>query len=232
MKHFNRPLIVLLALLSLAIAQARQTAYISGSDFDFRAILGDPPTDDSDQHRQEVQHMLDIQAARTADQEKRCQAEQNVTPFVFAEVLGPWFNEKELPQTAKLFAEVTRETTEIVDVPKQKWSRVRPPVADSRIHPCVKLEKTGSYPSGHATRGVVWATLLCEIFPDEKDALMSRGRLIGEDRVIGGMHYPSDVQAGQKLGTAIAKKLLANDRFKTDFAKVKDECHAVGLVHQ
>ena len=61
---------------------------------------------------------------------------------------------------------------------------------------------------------------------------MARGKLIGQDRVIGGMHYPSDVAAGQKLGAAIAKSLLANEQFKTEFEKAKQECHSAMLVRQ
>jgi hypothetical protein len=208
----------------------QSTTFVSPAEFDFDAILGNPPADDSAQHRQEVEHMLQLQASRTAQEELRCKAEEKVTPFVFAEILGPWFNPKDLPLTAKLFREVTLETTDVADVPKKKWSRVRPPLADPRIHPCVALEHTGSFPSGHATRGVVWATLLAEIFPDEKQQLMDRGRLIGQDRVIGGMHYPSDIAAGQKLGAEIAKKFLANEAFLVQFEKVKQECHTHAMA--
>jgi hypothetical protein len=218
-------------LLFLCLGLAPQQAtFVTPAEFDFDAILGNPPADDSAQHRQEVEHMLQLQASRTAQEEQRCKAEEKVTPFVFAEILGPWFNPKDLPLTAKLFREVTLETTDVADVPKKKWSRVRPPLADPRIHPCVALEHTGSFPSGHATRGVVWATLLAEVFPDDKQQLMDRGRLIGQDRVIGGMHYPSDVAAGQKLGAEIAKKFLANEVFLVQFEKVKQECHAHAMA--
>jgi hypothetical protein len=223
--------IVLLAFLCLAPAQ-QQAPFVSPADFDFEALLGNPPADDSTTHRREVEQMLAIQASRTSEQEQRCKSEEKVTPFVFAEILGPWFNAKELPLTAALFREVTVQTTDISDVPKKKWSRVRPPLADPRIHPCVVLEHTGSYPSGHATRGVVWAILLAEIFPDEKQQLLDRGKLIGQDRVIGGMHYPSDVAAGQKLGAEIAKKFLANPAFLAEFDKVKQECHSHAMAEQ
>jgi acid phosphatase (class A) len=225
------PIVSVFLLISLGLAPAQQNpGFISPADFDFAAILGNPPADDSQEHHEEVDRMLALQAARTPEQEQRCKSEEKVTPFVFAEVLGPSFNDRDLPLTAKLFREVTRETTQVVDVPKKKWSRVRPPLADPRIHPCVALEHTGSFPSGHATRGIVWATLVAEIFADERQKLMDRGRLIGQDRVIGGMHYPSDVAAGQKLGAAIARKFLASDTFETEFAKVKKECHTHLLV--
>ena len=83
---------------------------------------------------------------------------------------------------------------------KKKWKRLRPPLADERIHPCVPLETTFSYPSGHATIGAFWATILAEMFPADRDIILARGTQIGFDRLIAGMHWPSDVIAGAKAG--------------------------------
>jgi hypothetical protein len=222
---------LLLSLLLLLTGAAASGPFVTPEQFDFDAIIGKPPTDDSPQHTAEVDQMLAMQEHRTAAEEKRCKAEEKVTPFVFSEIVGESFNSKALPVTATLFRKVTTESTEIAGVPKEKYARVRPPIADKRIHPCVSLEKTGSFPSGHATRGVVWATLVAEIFPDKRDQIIARGKLIGQDRVIGGMHFPSDIVAGQKLGAAIAKKLLANPEFMAEFEKAKDECHAAVFAH-
>jgi acid phosphatase (class A) len=40
--------------------------------------------------------------------------------------------------------------------------------------------------------------------PAHGEAILARGRLVGFDRVMGGVHYPSDVEAGQRLGEALA----------------------------
>jgi len=221
---------VLLLCLLLAGAGA-STPFLTSEQFDFDSVIGKPPADDSPQHTAEVDQMLAMQEHRTSDEIARCKSEEKVDPFIFREVLGDFFNPKNLPITTQLFTEITEESTQIARAAKDKYNRVRPPIADKRIHPCVSLENSPSYPSGHATRGVVWATLLSEIFPDKRDALMARGKLIGQDRVIGGMHYPSDVAAGQKLGAAIAKKLLENDQFKAQFEKAKEECHSAAFVH-
>ena len=218
--------------LVVARVGAAADSFVSREKFDFERVIGKPPADDSPQHVAEVDQMLAIQEHRTAEEVKRCKAEEKVDPFIFREVLGEWFNPKDLPETTKLFTVVTNDATQVAGSAKDKYGRVRPPVADQRIHPCVRLEKTASYPSGHATRGVVWATLLAEIFPEKRDALMARGKLIGQDRVIGGMHYPSDVAAGQKLGAAIGKKLLEDEKFRARFEKVREECHAAAFVRQ
>ena len=150
----------ILILCLLLAGEATSDSFVTPEQFDFDAIIGKPPADDSPQHVAEVDQMLAMQEHRTAEEEKRCKSEEKVDPFVFSEILGDSFNAKSLPVTAQLFLKVTTESTQIAAVAKDKWKRVRPPIADKRIHPCVTLEKTGSFPSGHATRGVVWATLL------------------------------------------------------------------------
>ena len=59
---------------------------------------------------------------------------------------------------------------------------------------------------------------------------MTRGKLMGDDRVIAGMHFPSDVAAGQKLGGAIAKKLMENPVFQKSLQDAKDECTKAGIA--
>jgi len=73
-------------------------------------------------------------------------------------------------------------------------------------------------------RGILWASLLSEVFPGQRDSLMARGKQIGDDRFLAGMHYPSDVAAGQKLGAEIARRLLADDAFRARLQAVRDEC--------
>jgi len=53
---------------------------------------------------------------------------------------------------------------------------------------------------------------------------MARGRQIGDDRFLAGMHYPSDVAAGQKLGAEIARRLLANPDFREQLRQAAREC--------
>jgi membrane-associated phospholipid phosphatase len=144
-------------------------------------------------------------------------------------VLGDKFTEPPLPITAKLLKDVESDIKAFTKLAKAKWDRQRPPAVDPRIQPCVALETNASYPSAHAVRGVVWSRILAEMFPDKKDALLERGLLIGKDRYIAGIHFPSDVEAGQKLGDAIADKLLANPAFVTAMKEAKEECEKAGI---
>jgi acid phosphatase (class A) len=205
-------------------AATTQPMFVQPQDIDSSTLLAGPPADDSPEHQAEVATMLYWQNKRTKEDVARCRSEVNVNVFVFAEVLGDWFNERSLPLTSDLLQQAYTDTYAASYSAKQKWKRVRPPLADPRIHPCVPLEKTPSYPSGHATRGVMWAILLSEIFPEHRDALMARGRLIGDDRYIAGMHYPTDVEAGQKLGEEVARRMLENHDFMIALDRAKEEC--------
>jgi acid phosphatase (class A) len=84
-----------------------------------------------------------------------------------------------------------------------------------------------SYPSGHAASAFTLAALLGEIFPDKKEALLEQAAEIAENRVIGGVHYPSDIAAGKQLGLAIAQTLLANPDFQKKLAAVKAQAPAM-----
>jgi acid phosphatase (class A) len=168
--------------------------------------------------------MLKLQSQRTPADEKRCQDEVAVTAFGFSNVLGPWFNADDLPYTAQLMHEIGQQAKAVSGGGKKIWSRVRPPLSDTRIHPCVPLEKTFSYPSGHATIGAFWGALLADMFPADHDMLIARGRQIGFDRTVAGMHWPSDIVAGQKLGAEAARRLLADPAFREKLKKAKAEC--------
>ncbi len=152
-------------------------------------------------------------------------SEIDLTIFAFQPAIGPWFQPGKFPKTEALFHEVEAETKAATNPAKDKWKRQRPYQIDPSIAP-VAPEKSFSYPSGHSTRGTVYALLLAEIFPDKRDALLEIGRNIGWHRVIAGDHFPTDVVAGRVLGQAIAREFLANRKFQADLTAARQELTA------
>lgn len=226
LQRLKIPLLVTLLAAALAAGQA---TFIAPQDVPWETILTGPPAAGSDQERQEVAEVLGWQNKRTASDVLRCQSEDKPDPFIFSDVLGDRFNEVALPVTAALLNDTARDIKAITKLAKAKWERKRPPFVDDRIRPCVAIEENGSYPSAHAVRGIVWASILGEMFPDKKDQLMARGKLMGEDRVIAGIHFPSDVEAGQKLGEAIVDQLQKNPAFATAVSEAREECAQAGV---
>jgi acid phosphatase (class A) len=223
MKRFAGHVVVVCAV--LAISGVSHAQFVKTDAVDFKTILSAPPAADSDQTKAELDQMVGIQKGHTPDDPDvaRARREVNMTPFIYSEVLGSGFNPDDLPVTAKLMAEVTKTASPIVGRAKAYFGRKRPFLVDSRIEVLVAEENTPSYPSGHSTRATVWAMVLCEIFPEQKEALMARAHQIGDDRVLGGMHFPSDVEAGRKLAAEIVRQMLDNPDFKAQVEAARAE---------
>ena len=53
------------------------------------------------------------------------------------------------------------------------------------------LHKDGSYPSGHTAIGWAWALILTEIFPEQADVILERGKQFGISRNVCNVHWHS-----------------------------------------
>lgn len=174
------------------------------------AALPPFPAPGSEEGRADLAIVLWLQRTRTAADVARARAEVEVGLETFAEALGPGFDAAAHPRTRALIGEIGERTRRTVSEEKRRFRRPRPYDADPRVSPAVEREVSFSYPSGHAARGVVLARILSELAPSRREALVELGLRIGHDRVVGGVHYPSDVTAGQRLGEAIGDALLAD----------------------
>ena len=78
------------------------------------------------------------------------------------------------------------------------------------------LRKDGSYPSGHTAAGWAWALVLSEVAPERRDQLVARGIDYGKSRSICNVHWLSDVQASQIIGSAAVAQLHTDPVFRAD----------------
>ena len=78
------------------------------------------------------------------------------------------------------------------------------------------LSQDGSYPSGHTAIGWAWALILTELFPDQADVILKRGKEFGISRNVCNLHWHSDVAAGRLMGAAAVARLHANADFLID----------------
>ena len=85
------------------------------------------------------------------------------------------------------------------------------------------LYTNGSYPSGHTAFG--WATALAfaEMWPALQDTIMRRGYEFGENRVIAGAHWQSDVTAGYLCAAAAIARAHCNPTFDEDIRAARAE---------
>ncbi|TFH26256.1 MAG: phosphatase PAP2 family protein, partial [Bacteroidia bacterium] len=88
------------------------------------------------------------------------------------------------------------------------------------------LRKHGSYPSGHTAIGWAWALILTELFPDQADVILERGKQFGISRNVCNVHWHSDVEAGRMMGAAAVARLHASADFLIDMEAAKKEVAA------
>lgn len=80
-----------------------------------------------------------------------------------------------------------------------------------------------SYPAGHATYAHSLSKVLGGLFPNLADAFNAGARRSAENRVVAGLHYPSDNVAGEKLAEALVGMLKENATFSALLDEVYEE---------
>ncbi len=232
-KPFALPRLALLAVILsspfLRAADPVAAAYLAPAAVDSLLLLPPPPEAGSRETAADLEEAYEVYRQRTPEERARAVDEVKLTPFHFAPVIGPWFVAGRFPKTEALFKRLERESKAMSTAAKKHWQRPRPYHADPArfADPVEHEERTDySYPSGHSTRGTLYALILAEIFPDRRDALLAKGRETGWLRVLGGVHYPSDVFAGRVLGQAQARAFLRSESFQHDLAEARAELAA------
>jgi acid phosphatase (class A) len=92
------------------------------------------------------------------------------------------------------------------------------------------LRKDGSYPSGHTAIGWAWALILAEVFPEQANVILERGKQFGISRNVCNVHWHSDVVAGRMMGAAAVAILHSNTGFMIDLEAAKEEVKALNLI--
>ncbi len=223
-------IIALTALLLLAAAPLRAEEakpYLTSKDIDLTTLLKPPPANDSAQTKAEVGEILTIQMTRTPEMEARAAADAVEEIWRYADVMGPKFTKEALPKTTALFDRLNETEESVVNFAKDTWKRPRPHILYPIVKPAVPLSKSGAYPSGHTTRGTLWGVILANMVPEKRAEIMTRAWEYGQNRIIGGIHYPSDVEAGRISGSIIAAALLKNAEFLPEFEAAKAELRGV-----
>jgi acid phosphatase (class A) len=215
--------LLLTGVVAPAFAKLHQNKSVSNPIVDLTLLLAPPPAQDSEQTKNELIEIHHYQDTRTPDQVAYAQADAEKNVFRFADVMGDKFAAENLPLTAALFEKALKATKDTVGPAKDFFNRPRPFLYDKTVNPCLAKEMEPSYPSNHATSGTVMGILLANMVPEKKAEIFKRSWAYAQNRVIGGVHYRSDIEAGRISGTVIAALLLKDQNFIKDFAAAKAE---------
>lgn len=197
---------------------------------DASAFLPPPPAEGSLRQQSDVETYRSNRALEGSDRWRQAAADNEIetpsAPRVFNEALGVDFDPTKMPTLALLLGRMLGDLETIQTPAKQGYFRPRPFVAEplpTCITPEPWLGRSGSYPSGHSALGWAWALVLSELAPDRADAILARGLAYGESRVICGVHYASDVEAGRLVGAVIVARLHADPAFRRDLEQARRE---------
>ena len=91
---------------------------------------------------------------------------------------------------------------------KVKHGRPRPHQTDPSLSPLVPSPQTPSYPCEHSVTAAAAATVLAYFYPEKGDSILALARMASQSRVDAGVQFPSDVEAGWKLGEQVALQVI------------------------
>jgi acid phosphatase (class A) len=191
-------------------------------------LLMPPSPDDSEVSRAELRELQDIQRLRTQEQEDHAGADHERSIDRFLGAIGVKVDAR--ATIARRFFEcVAKSAEKDVEAAKLKFSRLRPykyPESNLRILKEAKNDDSPSYPSGHATYGMMVGLLLADMLPERRQDIMKRIEDYGYSRLISSVHFRSDVYAGEISGAAIVSSYLRRQEFRDAFEKAKADLRA------
>jgi len=209
------PIVVFVLLVLAAPSHAREAQplrFLPAGSVDVTALVPPPSALGSTDFEKEMVVVLWLQDTRTPAQVEFVRKKLDVERF--APLLGDALVEVDGIELKHTIDSTIDEVRADYDAIKAEYDVPRPFVINETVHPVTDARPVASYPSGHATRAIVYARLLAEIFPDRQEALLELARQVGYGRVIAGVHYPMDVLAGQRLGHAYADVIIKQPAFR------------------
>ncbi|MFY9710630.1 MAG: phosphatase PAP2 family protein [Candidatus Cybelea sp.] len=196
-----------------ALAVEAEFYYLHPGQLDLVLFLPPPPDPGSLPERTDQAEVAATIASRSDLQVERAQqAVRNV--FFFAPSVGSSFDATHDPVTAAFFDRIGADVGKLVDDAKLYYGRPRPTGAAKR---------RGSYPSGHAAFAAAAAVVLSQAVPCKRSEIFKQARAFGQNRIILGLHYPSDIVAGWTSGTLAAYAMMQEPQFQRDLAAAKAE---------
>jgi acid phosphatase (class A) len=201
------------------------------------------PANSSTQTRAELDHLLELQAARTPEQVRRSQQlagvyyRLSVKPgeadwsamrhnlFHMGEQLGPWFSPERLPVTADFMARVWADASYYLWAAKLRFNRVRPYSIEPRLQN-LETPNFPAYPSGHSGNSYVAAFVYEQLLPEHTELFHRNAADMAFSREILGVHFASDSESGRVFARQLVDRLLADPDFRRDLEAARAEVRA------
>jgi membrane-associated phospholipid phosphatase len=92
---------------------------------------------------------------------------------------------------------------------KYYYNRARPSEMDHKLPTAAAVPNSPSYPSEHSATAWAAATVLAHLIPADAATFLAMAHEAGESRVLAGLQFPSDDDAGAELGRRVAAAVIA-----------------------
>ena len=144
--------------------------------------------------------------------------------------LGVRLGDAETPTLDRMMARIFHDTDAVAEHVKARAHRARPVGDDPDRRSCQAVTAASragaSYPSGSAALGTAYGEAFAAVAPERAEAVRRIGLEMGVSRLVCGMHYPSDVAAGEAVGRAVVAELIATPAFQRDLPAARAEIEA------
>ncbi len=212
-----KALILVFSLLILALSAKAESPedYVRLlSDDELVSLMGSYPAKGSYEEFMDFATMMKLQIKRTkAECEKAASDEDISIQNLFGTPKGPLTKSEARWATARLLIHMGESGANILKA-KSLFKRPRPYIRNPLIIPCISKESSYAYPSGHTAFARYLALALSRLHPEKAEALMKRADEIAWGRVVGGVHHPTDIEAGKKLADELAAERLYSNEFE------------------
>lgn len=210
--------------------------YLPAGAIDVAKVLQPPPAIDSAVDKADVEQVRGRNANATAARWEKALLDDASVYDRFTEQLGVQPTRKRLPRFVRLLNRVAEDALAASGEAKKLYPRPRPFQRFQMKRVCgqavVAKPETSpkggtSYPSGHAVVSWAVAMVMMEASPASAQSIVTRAVDYGASRVVCGVHYPSDIDAGHVVGAAVVDQLFRLPEFRRDFLCAKRELQAV-----
>jgi acid phosphatase (class A) len=234
MKRLCMPVLALGLIAAAPAHRARPEGYLTpAQDAEIAAVLPPPPETGSAADLADKAGVRgayrSVGSPRALVAEADAELDPDVAMARFDCPLGAQLQRAEAPALRRLFARTLQDGAAAWTPLKRRWMRARPNLALG-LEPCVAQDPhqppSSSFPSGNAVLAELWGRVLAALAPDRAEAIARRARQIGDSRVVCGLHYPSDVAAGRKLGEALSAAISATPAYRADLEAARAEVAA------
>lgn len=210
--------------------------YLTVDSASLATRLQPPPADGSEAAKADLDMFHELYDHATSERWETALGDDATVYDRFSLQAGLPIDRQHVPGLVHLLNRAAVDAFAVTSVAKKSYARARPYQVMQLRRVCGMAKAPSpergsvqgtSYPSGHAVVSWVVALVLSEVMPSSAQAVIGRAVTYGESRVVCGLHFPSDVEAGHRLASAVAARLFDEPAFVHDLKCARREFEAV-----